>query len=116
MVSIFFYVNTLSIPNVGVETAAKKFNTSEWKKADKDSNIKHQMFDDLSKNYLKSGISKDAIITLLGKPDSKRCGGVDIVKNDTILSYQVSRGLDVCSLDIYLNSLNKLASFEICCN
>lgn len=94
---------------------SKKFDSKIWKKVDADSGVRHGMIDDLLKNILKKGMSRKATITILGKPDDTACGGLQ-AKNKNVDSYRISKGLEVCSLDISYNNSGVIDSLIICCN
>lgn len=77
-----------------------KFDRSAWLKADPDDGSREEMLDDLRNNYLKPGISKREVLTLLGKPGGNAPGCWASLKKESVESicYRVSVGLDPCVL------------------
>ena len=113
LLAFMFQVSCVGDPSI--RTDAKKFNSQEWKTCDINGGQRHHMFDDLKANYLVIGMKKSAVIALLGSPDDTECGGI-ITKQDSVMPYRVSTGLDPCSLDIILDKSKKVKSFSICCS
>ncbi len=87
----------------------KKFNQQTWKQFDNNDdpdNPRGEMYEDLQKHYLKKGMGKNEVITLLGAPDIKH--------EKNLFSYNIGMWsgfrIDYDSLDIEFNDKNNLTS------
>jgi hypothetical protein len=88
----------------------KEFNKVEWQKYHKDmnpDNPRGEMFESLTDDYLKQGMSKLEVIKLLGKPDFK--------EEENFLSYNLGMWsgfrMDYDSLDLKFSNNGNLVKY-----
>ncbi|RYU92727.1 hypothetical protein [Emticicia agri] len=110
VVCIFLGLNAL-LKSLSVEND-DEFNSIRWKN---DLEIRSFMLASLEDNYLKKGLSKNEILTLLGTPD----GQFSDVENDTLnneLGYNLGIVyLDPCDFIISFDKNQKVVSWEKSC-